>query len=185
MLRKALNMRVLSKKSWTDIAIEDPKMSAQITERVRSCLEKCSYAGVSPGAASASRSACACFRGCCVRENSCALGARPVFVEADILKCRPIFNAPSCLGPQTAECHIGFAPYHACNISHNPRSHDAACFPLIKRDGRSGVCAQLPVLKAAKLSDAVGTAAASGDVRQARNNIEVCCRKSYVRCRRG
>ena len=30
-----MNMRVLSKKSWHDIAAEDPKLSAQISERVR------------------------------------------------------------------------------------------------------------------------------------------------------
>ena len=38
MLRQSLNMRVLSKKSWTDIAAEDPKLSAQITERVQTRL---------------------------------------------------------------------------------------------------------------------------------------------------
>jgi hypothetical protein len=45
-LRKSLNMRVLSKKSWTDIAIEDPKLSAQITERVRSRALQCRIAHI-------------------------------------------------------------------------------------------------------------------------------------------
>ncbi len=34
-LRVSMNMRVLSNKSWHDIAAEDPKLSAQICERVR------------------------------------------------------------------------------------------------------------------------------------------------------
>ena len=47
-LRVSMNVRVLSRKSWHDIAAEDPKLSAQISERVRSgvakfCMHTCMW----------------------------------------------------------------------------------------------------------------------------------------------
>ena len=95
MLRVSMNMKILSKKSWHDIVVEDPKMSAQISERVL---------GI-----------CICF-------------------DAVILLWR------------------------------------ASCILLSAGD----VCTQLPVLKAAKLGDAVGKAAAKGDVQQACSPVTLC-----------